>query len=117
MTMLMIWLQLIIELKTIQAITFLVSMSAKSWQSCLQPPRVLFSPVCCKQDKTQKGGELKTQHKQKREKIPQDEYPECCVIPYVRFTSWPSSLHFTPLPRRNKELSEKQKHRDCIRED
>lgn len=53
MTKLMRGLELIIELKTIQAVTLLVSMSTQSWQFC-QPPRVLFSPVCCKQDKTQK---------------------------------------------------------------
>lgn len=55
MTKLMRGLELIIELKTIQAVTLLVSMSTQSWQFC-QPPRVLFSPVCCKQDKTQKWG-------------------------------------------------------------
>lgn len=43
MRMLMIGLQLIIELETIQAIMVLVSMST-------QPPRFLFSLVHCKHD-------------------------------------------------------------------
>lgn len=52
MTMLMIGVKLFIELKKTEPIILLVSMSTQSWQFCWLPPRVLFSPVCCKQDKT-----------------------------------------------------------------
>lgn len=60
MRRLMIGLQLIIELETIQAIMVLVSMST-------QPPRVLFSLVHCKHDFKNAHTQIKQKGKHRTE--------------------------------------------------